>query len=140
MYIFLLGTNVCLYIIMVCIDCMTIFMHPCVVLTAINAIYYWLTVYCPWCASMQILYNYSYICVTVQCTILSLHPPSYNIVRYGFCLTVLCLFDFPVSLIVYMCHWSVTVFTIIYFPSHCTTTTMYWQFILGDNRIWDVLM
>ena len=93
-------SRVHLYKIMVFTDGTTRNMCPYALLTAIGAVCYWLTVYHLWCASMWILYNYRYICVTVWCTVLSLYTPSYNIVRCGFYLTMLCLSDDPVSLIV----------------------------------------
>ena len=113
--------NAFIYKIMVCTDGMSIGFCPFLLLAGIAAVCYWLTVYCLWCVSMCILYNYRYICVTVSCTIISLHP-SYNIARYGFCSTVGCLSGWPVSL--HADTWQ----CINYF--HCvncsTATVMYW--------------
>ena len=75
-------------------------MCPCALVTVIGKVRYWLTVYCMWCVSMQILYNYRYICITVQCSIISIHLPSYNIARHGLLLTMLCLSNEFVSLTV----------------------------------------
>ena len=89
-----------IYIIMACADGTIIGLFPCTLLAATGTMCYWLTVYCLWCVAIWILYNYRYMCVPVWCTIISLHALPYNIVRHGFCLTVLCLSDNPVSLIV----------------------------------------
>ena len=51
-------------------------------------------------SSLCLLSNYGCIHVTDDVIILLLHPPSYNIVIYGFCITVGCLSDDPLSLIV----------------------------------------
>ena len=58
-------TSVHLYIIMVCSDGMTIGLCPCVLLAAIGMVCYWLPIYILWCASILMLYNYTYICVNV---------------------------------------------------------------------------
>ena len=49
---------------------------------------YWLNVYCLWCASMWIVYNYEHISVTVWCTIKLLqktfhHIPNNEIAYFG---------------------------------------------------------
>ena len=74
---------------------------------------------------MQILYNYRHICVTLWYTIIYLDCSSHNIARCGFCLIMLNLPDYPASLIVYVCHWSVTVFITIC-VSYCTATVTCW--------------
>ena len=84
-------------------DGMIIGMCPCVLWVIMGATFYWMTLYCLWCVSMWMIYNYICICVTVQCTIMLLCLP-YDIIRHGFCLTVLCLPDDPVYFIVYTCH------------------------------------
>ena len=61
----------------------------CMLLAAICMVCYWLNAYYLWCASVWMLYRYGCICVSL-CNAILLHPYSYNIVRYGFCLTVLC--------------------------------------------------
>ena len=112
-------------------DGMTKFLCLCVLLVAIGMVCYWLTVYCLWCASMWILYNYRYICVTAWCPTISPHPP-YNIVRHIFCITMKCLSDDLVSLHVYTCCCFVSVFNIRYLClKNCTATVMYCILYLG---------
>ena len=64
----------------VCTEYMTTGMCLCELMAAIGMFCYWFTICCLWCASMYILYNYRHICAPVKCTIIPLHPLSYNIV------------------------------------------------------------
>ena len=101
---------------------------------------YWYSVlllfYCLWWVSMQILYNYGCICATVWCTIISLHPPSYDTVRCGFCLTMLCIYDDLVSfffvLITDLSLYLLLLATVLLLLHGDS-------FILGNDRFWDVL-
>ena len=83
---------------------MTIGMCPCVLLAANGMVCYWLTFCQFWCASMQILCNCGNNCSTAGCTIISLHPPYYDITRCGFLSTTSCLSDDALPLIVYPCN------------------------------------
>ena len=88
---------------MVCTDGVTIGMCLCVILAAIGTVCNWLTVYCVHLCGYYIITDIS-VSLSGWCIIIPLHPTSYNIARCGFCLTVLCLSDDPVHLIVYSCH------------------------------------
>ena len=54
--------------------------------------------------------NYRGLYVTVHILIIAVHPHSYNIVRCGFCVTILCISNYKVFLIACDCHWSWVVF------------------------------
>ena len=82
---------------------MTIDMCPCMLLAAICAICYWLSVCQLWCIGVDIIQSEIYFCHCL-CPIISAHALSYNIPRCGFCLTVWYLSDDLVSLIVCDCH------------------------------------
>ena len=62
------------------------------------------------CVYVSILQTLMYLWPCIHNS-LSLLQPSYNIARYGFCLTAV-VSDDPVSLIVYTCHWSVVYCTV----------------------------
>ena len=101
---------------------------------SIGVVNYWLPLYCLWCASMQILYNYRYICVPVQYTITSLYPPSFKIARCGFCLTTFSLSDDPASLFTLVNDMSLCLLPFIC-VIYCTAIVMYWQFHLKSWQV-----
>ena len=107
----------------------------CVIGCYYHLVCYWVTIYCLWCASMLILYNYRHICVTVWCTILSLHSP-YNITRHGFCLTMLCLSDNYVFWF-FMLVTDLSLYLLVFVcVSYCAITVACLQFYL---RWWQVI-
>ena len=68
---------------------MNIDMYLCILLADICVVYYWMNVYHLWCASMEIITQIQMYLFLCPCISIPLHPPSYNIVRSGFCLTML---------------------------------------------------
>ena len=82
-------TNVHLYTIIICTDGAALYMCPCMLLVIACALYYWVYLhqlqYAYICGYCKITNNFY---VTVLCLIISLHSPSYNIVRCGFCVVV----------------------------------------------------
>ena len=63
-------------------------------------------VYHYWYESICILCNYGCNHVTFHLLIIAVDPHPYNIVRHDFCVSVWCLYENQVSLIVWRCQWS----------------------------------
>ena len=97
------------YKIIISTDSATIDMCQCLLLATVRMVCHWLNTY---------LYGYNVIKICLchySCPIMSLHPPSYNIIRCGLCLMIRCFSFDPMPLIVYNCHESVILLTLFIF-------------------------
>ena len=103
-------TRMHLYAIVICTDGTITNMCLCFLLVAICVVCHCPGVfyYLDW--SVLIFCNYGCIFVIVHVLAISIHPPLYSIARCNFFVTVLCLSDDTVFLIVSECHWSTAVF------------------------------